>query len=92
MLANQNPIRNQPIKADSFGASFPINYTGSGYIFIYFAVANVVPPSRGRLPAAGGFDGGDVDLAHGHHRGKSAFGLRAAGGDGFGERARGDLP
>jgi hypothetical protein len=34
--------------------------------------------------ATGGFDGGDVDLFHGHHSVEGALGLSATGGEGIG--------
>ena len=43
-------------------------------------------------PAARCLDPGGVDVAHLHHRGEGALRFLAAGGDGFGEDARGDLP
>jgi hypothetical protein len=44
------------------------------------------------LAAAGGLDLGDVDLLHAHHGLERALGLGAAGGHGFHENARRDLP
>lgn len=41
---------------------------------------------------AGGFDLGDVDFTHLHHRGEGALGFVATGGDRLGQDARGDLP
>src|SRR4051812_33195411 len=42
--------------------------------------------------AAGGFDFGDVDLVHFHHRGKGAPGFSAAGRPCVRQHARRDLP
>src|SRR5438046_2983905 len=39
-----------------------------------------------------GFDGGDVDLLHRHHRLEGTLGLTTAGGNRRDQRARGDLP
>src|SRR5262245_39434771 len=39
-----------------------------------------------------GFDRRDVDLFHRHHRVEGAFGFGAAGREGVGQDARGDLP
>lgn len=46
------------------------------------------PPSA----AAGGFDFGDVDFSHVHHRGEDASGFSAAGGQRVQQHARRDLP
>ena len=52
---------------------------------LYCAVAASAAPR--------GLDGGDVDLAHRHHRFENALGHGGIGiGIAFGERARGDLP
>lgn len=47
--------------------------------------ATFSPPPRG-------VDDGDFDLAHRHHRGEGATCFIAAGSEGLGQGARGDLP
>src|SRR6187549_1556050 len=49
-------------------------------------------PWGSSLPAAGGFDFGDVDFAHLHHRRKSALRLVTARSHGIDQHARSDLP
>src|SRR5690242_20058307 len=44
------------------------------------------------LASSCGFDGGDVDLLHFHHRLEGALRLTTASGKGIGQRARCDLP
>src|SRR4051812_23026136 len=55
-------------------------------------VAGTAPRPPATSPAPCGLDFRDVDLLHGHHGGKSPLRLRAAGGHGFHQRARSDLP
>jgi len=50
---------------------------------------SVLPKTfAGLSAAAGGFDGGDVDLLHGHHGVEGALGLSATGGKRIHEGAR----
>src|SRR3954464_2279044 len=59
------------------------------------ANATASQPSKASIPLAASrrFDGGDVDLAHFHHRLERALGGGAIGiGDGVGQRDRRNLP